>query len=173
MKLTEKQKRFADYYIESGNATESAIKAKYSKKTAKEIGSENLTKPHISEYINKRLAEMDSKRVMGATEALQMLTSIARGEIFDEVIIPSHDSLTGYIRTEKRADIKDRLKAVESILKRYPNSKREELQNALIENQIEQIKTNMELTKARTGLIKGAKKDTALLEALIGVVKGD
>ncbi len=43
MKLTEKQKRFADYYIELGNATEAARKAGYSSKTAKSIGQENLT----------------------------------------------------------------------------------------------------------------------------------
>ena len=51
MNLTPKQQAFADYYIQTGNATESAIKAGYSKKTAKEMGCENLTKPHISEYI--------------------------------------------------------------------------------------------------------------------------
>lgn len=38
MKLTEKQKKFADYYIELGNATQAAIKAGYSKKTANRIG---------------------------------------------------------------------------------------------------------------------------------------
>ncbi len=44
MKLTPKQKAFADYYIQTGNATEAAIKAGYSKKTARFIGNENLTK---------------------------------------------------------------------------------------------------------------------------------
>lgn len=53
-KLTEKQKRFADYYIETGNATKAAVKAGYSRKTAKETGYENLTKPHISSYIEER-----------------------------------------------------------------------------------------------------------------------
>ena len=43
-KLTEKQKRFIDYYIETANATESAKRAGYSSKTAKNIGAENLTK---------------------------------------------------------------------------------------------------------------------------------
>ena len=40
MKLTLKQQRFADEYIISGNATEAAIKAGYSKKTAYSIGLE-------------------------------------------------------------------------------------------------------------------------------------
>lgn len=43
MKLTEKQKRFADEYIKSGNATQAAIKAGYSKRTANRIGPENLS----------------------------------------------------------------------------------------------------------------------------------
>ena len=50
-KLTPKQKAFADYYIETGNATEAAIRAGYSKKTARVIGQENLTKPAIKQYI--------------------------------------------------------------------------------------------------------------------------
>ena len=45
--LTEKQKRFCDYYIEDPNATQAAIRAGYSKKTARFIGNENLTKPNI------------------------------------------------------------------------------------------------------------------------------
>src|SRR5690625_6352684 len=79
-RLTERQRRFADYYIETGNATESAIRAGYSKKTAKEMGHENLTKPHLREYIDKRLEEMAEKRIMNAEEAMQLLTAIARNE---------------------------------------------------------------------------------------------
>ena len=53
MELTLKQKKFCDYYMASGNATESAIKAGYSKKTAKQIGMENLTKPYLQEYLKE------------------------------------------------------------------------------------------------------------------------
>lgn len=45
-KLTQKQQRFVDEYIISGNATQAAIKAGYSKKTARFVGAENLTKPN-------------------------------------------------------------------------------------------------------------------------------
>ena len=51
MKLTPKQKAFAEYYIETGNATESAIRAGYSKKTARVIGQENLLKPTLKSHI--------------------------------------------------------------------------------------------------------------------------
>ena len=63
MKLTPKQKAFADYYIELGNATEAAIRAGYSKKTAKEVGYENLTKPHIKSYIDEKMQNIESDRI--------------------------------------------------------------------------------------------------------------
>lgn len=62
-KLTEKQERFIDYYIELGNATEAARRAGYSEKTAKETGYENLTKPHIKSEIDKRLKELEDQRI--------------------------------------------------------------------------------------------------------------
>ena len=80
MKLTPKQKKFADEYIKSGNATQSAIEAGYSKKTAAVIAAENLIKPNIKSYIAERMEQIASNRVMGYTEAVELLTSIARGE---------------------------------------------------------------------------------------------
>lgn len=53
MKLTEKQQRFVDYYIETGNASEAARKAGYSKCIANRIGTENLSKPVIKLAIGK------------------------------------------------------------------------------------------------------------------------
>ena len=80
MKLTIKQKRFADEYIISGNATEAAKKAGYSKKTASVIGAENLIKPNISKYIKERLDELKKARTMSLEEAIERTTSIARRE---------------------------------------------------------------------------------------------
>lgn len=80
MKLTVKQQKFADEYIIGGNATEAAIKAGYSKKTARSVGAENLTKPYIMEYINERLNELKEERLMSIEEALTLSASIARGE---------------------------------------------------------------------------------------------
>lgn len=78
MKLTEKQKRFCDYYIASANATEAAIKAGYSKRTAKVIGAENLTKPYLHEYIEKRQKETQSKRTADMTEVKEFWASVLR-----------------------------------------------------------------------------------------------
>ena len=83
-KMSEKQKAFCDYYIESLNLTEAAKKAGYSEKTARSMGSENLTKPDIKEYIDLRLAQMEEKRVATASEVLEYLTRVMRGEEKDQ-----------------------------------------------------------------------------------------
>jgi phage terminase small subunit len=116
LKLTEKQKRFADYYIETGNATESAIRAGYSEKTAKEMGYENLTKPHIREHIDSVLKEIGNKRIMNAEEVMTLLTSIARNEEQEDVVVFGEN---GPELTAKGMSAKDRLKALELIGKRY------------------------------------------------------
>ena len=51
MKLNARQKSFCEFYVATGNATEAAIKAGYSKRTAKSIGQENHTKPALNNYI--------------------------------------------------------------------------------------------------------------------------
>jgi phage terminase small subunit len=61
MKLTPKQQAFADYYIQSGNATEAAIKAGYSEKTAKQIATENLSKPYLASYIKEKREKLSQK----------------------------------------------------------------------------------------------------------------
>ncbi|MDQ4680759.1 terminase small subunit, partial [Stenotrophomonas maltophilia group sp. RNC7] len=83
-KLTVKQKAFCDYYIETGNATEAAVRAGYSEKTAKVIGSENLTKPYIKSYIDDRLKSIEDKRIAKGEEVLQYLTKVMRGEEKDQ-----------------------------------------------------------------------------------------
>lgn len=104
-KMTEKQKAFCDYYIETGNATEAAIKAGYSKKTAKVIGSENLTKPYLKQYIDERLAKIEDERIAKGEEVLQYLTKVMRGEEKDQFGLD--------------ASLQDRTKAAELLGKRY------------------------------------------------------
>ncbi|MBZ1529770.1 terminase small subunit [Leuconostoc mesenteroides] len=85
MKLTPKQKRFADEYIKTGNATQSAIEAGYSKKTARSVGSENLTKPDISEYIAKRLEKIDKEKIAEQKEILEFMTRVMRRQEIEQV----------------------------------------------------------------------------------------
>lgn len=119
--LSEKQKRFADYYVETGNKTEAAIKAGYSKKTARVIGQENLLKPAIKSYIDERLKELEEKRVASATEVMQLLTSAMRGELDEEVVVV--ESIGDYCSearvVKKKIGLKDRIKAAELIGKRH------------------------------------------------------
>lgn len=69
--LTYKQKKFCEAYIVSHNATESAIKAGYSRKTAKSVGCENLTKPDVKAYIAELEGNAISQAKEGAIATLQ------------------------------------------------------------------------------------------------------
>lgn len=135
MKLTEKQKRFADYYIESGNATDAARQAGYKQPHVQ--GSQNLEKLSVREYIDEQMKKLADKRIMGQREALELLTSIGRGEMMEEVYIPTE---TGVERIEKIPDIRDRQKALESLLKRYPVNEHEELKNEQLRQQIKKLR---------------------------------
>ena len=104
-KLTPKQKAFADYYIETGNATEAARKAGYKGKNLNRIASENLSKVDINQYIDQRLAKIEDKRIAKGEEVLQYLTKVMRGEEKDQFGLD--------------ASLQDRTKAAELLGKRY------------------------------------------------------
>lgn len=100
LKLTLKQKRFADEYIISGNKTQAAIKAGYSKKTAGVIGDENLKKPYIAEYIGKKLDEIDSEKIADQKEVLEHLTRVLRREEKESVVVTLKKKVSGYVADE-------------------------------------------------------------------------
>lgn len=112
-KLTLKQQRFVDEYIISGNATQAAIKAGYSKKTANRIATENLSKPVIKTAIDKRNAEIQSEKTMDMQEVVELLASIARGETTEETVTNKGDVIETATRNS------DKLKALELIGKRF------------------------------------------------------
>ncbi|HFU7324219.1 TPA: terminase small subunit [Streptococcus agalactiae] len=116
-KLTLKQKRFADEYIISANATAAAIKAGYSKKTARSIGQENLTKPDIKAYIDERLEKLKSEKIATQEEVLQYLTSIMRGDQQEKTLISVGEFGQKIVDIDVGA--KDRIKAAELLGKRY------------------------------------------------------
>lgn len=105
MNLTPKQKAFADYYIECGNATEAARKAGYSEKTCRSIGAENLTKPDISAYIAERMQPIEKDRIASADEVLAFFSSVMRGEVKDQFGLD--------------AALSDRLNAGKELMKRH------------------------------------------------------
>ena len=116
-KLTLKQQRFADEYIICGNATEAAIKAGYAKRSAQQVGSENLFKPVIKSYIDKRLEELKSEKVADQQEVLEFLTSVMRGEKTEQTLCSIGELGQQVIDIDIGA--KDRIKAAELIGKRH------------------------------------------------------
>ena len=120
-KLTAKQQRFCDEYLIDLNATQAAIRAGYSKKTAYAIGNENLKKPEINAYIEKRMAEKEAALIADQDEVLKYLTAVLRGESeSEEIVVESIGDYMTEARTMKKAPSeKDRLKAAELLGKRY------------------------------------------------------
>ena len=78
--MTEKQKRFCDEYLIDLNATQAAIRAGYSKRTAAVIGVENLKKPNIKKYIDEHILQSHSKAVIDRQERMVILSNIAMSD---------------------------------------------------------------------------------------------
>lgn len=124
MKLTEKQKAFCDYYIESLNATESYKKAYPNCKkdaTARTNSSKLLTNANIKKYIDEQLQQMQSNRIANATEVLEYLTKGMRQELEEEVVVMVNkgDFISEPKIVKKKISIKDSNKCAELLGKRY------------------------------------------------------
>ena len=124
MKLTEKQKAFCDYYIESLNATESYKKAYSNIKkdsVARANSSRLLTNANIKKYIDEKLKEMQSNRIAKAEEVLEYLTRVIRNEEKEEVIVTINtgDFQSEIQKVKKEISAKDKIKACELLGKRY------------------------------------------------------
>lgn len=76
MKLNARQKAFCEFYVVCGNATEAAIKAGYKEKNARFVGSENLTKTNIKEYLEELQQKAQTSRIMSAIERREFLTKM-------------------------------------------------------------------------------------------------
>lgn len=117
VRLTLKQKRFADEYIISGNATEAAIKAGYSSKYANTNASKLLQNTTIKSFIDDRLAELESKTIATQEEVLSYLTSVMRGEQREQTLRGEGEGYQSIIDIDVGA--KDRIKAAELLGKRH------------------------------------------------------
>ena len=120
-KMTAKQQRFCDEYLIDLNATQAAIRAGYSKKTAQQMGAENLLKPVIKTYIAERMAEKENQLIADQDEVLKYLTSVLRGTSQStEIVVEGTGEGCSEARTmTKEPSEKDRLKAAELLGKRY------------------------------------------------------
>ena len=116
-KLTIKQKKFADEYIISGNAYQSAINAGYSENNAKGNLIKLLENVRVKKYINARLKEIEDKQIAKQDEILKYLTAVMRGEEKEETL--SKNEFGGEDISKIQVSAKDRIKAAELLGKRY------------------------------------------------------
>lgn len=105
IKLKPKELTFAEEWLKTTNATQSAIKAGYSARTAYSAGNRLLKKVDVRQYIDERLAEMKESSIADTNEVMQFLSSTMRGDIPDQFGLDPA--------------LNDRLKAAELLGKRY------------------------------------------------------
>lgn len=105
IKLKPKELKFAEEWLKTTNATQSAIKAGYSERTAYSAGSRLLKKVDVRQYIDERLAEMKESSIADTNEVMQFLSSTMRGDIPDQFGLDPA--------------LNDRIKAAELLGKRY------------------------------------------------------
>lgn len=115
--MTARQRKFCDEYLISGNATDAAIKAGYSPKTAKSIGQRLLTFVDLKQYIETELEKLHSAKIADAQEVLEYLTAVMRGQHTEQVLKLVGDGIQAV--TDIDVSAKERIKAAELIGKRY------------------------------------------------------
>lgn len=104
-KLTDKQKRFCDEYLIDLNATQAAIRAGYSQKTAMQIGEQNLRKLEIQEYIQKRMKDREKR------------TEITQDKVLQEIARIAFDDIKNYLRfyTDEEGNVRTEVKDSDTI----------------------------------------------------------
>ena len=117
MKLTLKQERFIQEYLIDLNATQAAIRAGYSKKTASAIGLENLRKPRIKQAIDEKLKQIDNEKTADAKEVREFWSRVMRGQEKETVL--RYDSDRHQVKEEIEVSMRDRIKASELIGKSF------------------------------------------------------
>lgn len=141
--MNEKQLRFCEEYIIDHNATQAAIRAGYSPKSARTQASELLTKPNIQEKIQELAEKVSTENIATAEEVLQHFTKVMRGEMFDQVVRRDED---GSLQTvDVVAKLSDRNKAAEALAKHY----------ALLVEKVELTKPKAELAAEIEAVLHG------------------
>ena len=115
--LTLKQKQFADEYIRTGNAYQSAINVGYSEKYAKARSHKMLENVGINQYIDDNLEIIQKESIAEADEIMRYLTRVLRAEEKEEILVYVGDGMQEIQTIQPSA--KDRIKAAELLGKRY------------------------------------------------------
>ena len=150
--LRGKQRKFADNYIKSGNATEAYVNAGYkvrSNETARANASRLLTNANVKAYIEKRLKQLESAKLATAQETLEYLTSVMRGEQTETVV-----TAKGLYRNVE-VSAKDRITAAKELLKRYPI-------DPLAKAQLRKIKADATIAEYQAEQLTSDDSDTSV-----------
>ena len=115
--MNAKQKRFCDEYLVDCNATQAAIRAGYSARTANEQAARLLANVSIKAYIDEKMEQLHNERTADAQEVLEYLTAVMRGQQTEQTLISIGDGVQNIGNIEVGA--RDRLKAAELIGKRF------------------------------------------------------
>lgn len=120
-RMTAKQRRFCDEYLVDLNGTQAAIRAGYSKRSARQTADRNMSNDDIKKYIDQRMAEKESELIATQDEVLRYLTSVLRGESQSEVVVVEGigEGCSMAKKLNKAPEEKERLKAAELLGKRY------------------------------------------------------
>lgn len=117
--MTIKQEKFCDEYILSGgNASAAARAAGYSVNGSNVVGNRLLARPDVKGEIKSRLDEIRSEKVVDEKELLEFLSAVIRGEVVEEIVVPSGKKICA------KVNCANRLKAAETLCKIYGLFKR-------------------------------------------------
>ena len=119
-KLSQQRKKFAQKYRELGNATQAAIQAGYSERTARSQGQRLLTNVDIQKYLADLNKKSEKRNIATVDDILEELTKIAMGQTEEEVVYLAQET-GNIVGTKKRPDDATRIRAMSEILKRYPS----------------------------------------------------
>lgn len=117
--MTIKEERFCDEYILSGgNQSAAARAAGYSANGAKVVGSRLASRFDVRQAVNQRLDEIASEKIVAAQELLEFLSAVIRGDVEEEIVVPSGKKI------KAKCNCNSRLKACEMLCKIYGMFKR-------------------------------------------------
>lgn len=170
-KLTVKQKKFADEYIKTGNATQSYLDAGYSMKSKNGAGVEGqklLRKPKVKDYIDKRMKDIEDAKIPKQKEVLEFLGGVMRGTL--KITVETDEG-----PEEIPPNWKNRIDAAKELLKRMP------MDDPLTQAQLRKLNAEATLAESRTNESQDksgrmrkliSKKSDRQLEEMIKSVEG-
>jgi phage terminase small subunit len=119
--VTPRQEKFCIEYLIDLNATQAAIRAGYSKKTAEALASRLLRNVNIRSRIKELQDKVFEDGMMSAAEALWRLSKAGRGELKEEVVVTEGigDGFSEAKIIKKQISARDQIKALELMGKRH------------------------------------------------------